>query len=290
MQNYSKEEPSVKKLLALALALVMLSGLTALAADGGVLTVALSPDFAPMEFIDISKTGDDQYVGFDVTLAKFIAAELGMTLKIKPMSFDACQTAVQVGAVDMSISGYSWTEERAKNFNLSDYYYAGDNETEQVVIVKAEEAGKYSKPEDFAGKVVAAQAASLQYDLVTKQLPQSELKEFKVIDDAVMALMSGKVDAVAVAMGNGESIIANNPAIGMSGFSFEVDEKAENNVVMIQKGNDELLAKVNAALAKAYEQKLYGGWYEEAKALAGIDTAKQVSYTEDGQVAEDQPQ
>lgn len=290
MQIYSKEEPSVKKLLALALALVMLSGLTALAADGGVLTVALSPDFAPMEFIDISKTGDDQYVGFDVTLAKFIAAELGMTLKIKPMSFDACQTAVQVGAVDMSISGYSWTEERAKNFNLSDYYYAGDNETEQVVIVKAEEAGKYSKPEDFAGKVVAAQAASLQYDLVTKQLPQSELKEFKVIDDAVMALMSGKVDAVAVAMGNGESIIANNPAIGMSGFSFEVDEKAENNVVMIQKGNDELLAKVNAALAKAYEQKLYGGWYEEAKALAGIDTAKQVSYTEDGQVAEDQPQ
>ncbi|MDI9520177.1 MAG: transporter substrate-binding domain-containing protein [Bacillota bacterium] len=280
----------MKKLLALALALVMLSGLTALAADGGVLTVALSPDFAPMEFIDISKTGDDQYVGFDVTLAKFIAAELGMTLKIKPMSFDACQTAVQVGAVDMSISGYSWTEERAKNFNLSDYYYAGDNETEQVVIVKAEEAGKYSKPEDFAGKVVAAQAASLQYDLVTKQLPQSELKEFKVIDDAVMALMSGKVDAVAVAMGNGESIIANNPAIGMSGFSFEVDEKAENNVVMIQKGNDELLAKVNAALAKAYEQKLYGGWYEEAKALAGIDTAKQVSYTEDGQVAEDQPQ
>ena len=36
----------------------------------GVLTVALSPDFSPMEFVDSSKTGQDQYVGFDITLAK----------------------------------------------------------------------------------------------------------------------------------------------------------------------------------------------------------------------------
>ena len=35
----------------------------------GVLTVALSPDFSPMEFVDSSKTGQDQYVGFDITLA-----------------------------------------------------------------------------------------------------------------------------------------------------------------------------------------------------------------------------
>lgn len=277
----------MKKFFALVLTLTMMLSLAALAADDNILTVALSPDFAPMEFIDMSKTGDDQYVGFDVSLAKYLAAELGMTLQIKPMSFDACQTAVQVGAVDMSISGYSWTEERAENFNLSDYYYAGDNETSQVVIVKAEEGGKYATADDFAGKVVAAQAASLQYDLVTKQLTQSEVKEFKVIDDAVLALMSDKVDAIAVAKGNGDSIIANNPSIAMSGFSFEVDEKAENNVIMIQKGNDELLAKVNTALAKAYEQKYYGVWYAEAQALAGIDTSKQVSYTDDGQVIEE---
>ena len=47
-----------------------------------------------MEFVDTSKSGQEQYVGFDVTLANYIADELGMTLEIKPMSFDACQTAV----------------------------------------------------------------------------------------------------------------------------------------------------------------------------------------------------
>ena len=137
----------MKKIIALALAAVMVF---ALAACGGnsssssskTLTVAISPDFAPMEFVDTSKTGQDQYVGFDVTLAKFIATELGMTLEIKPMSFDACQAAVQSGKVDLSISGYSYTESRAENFLLSDYYYAGDNETKQVTIVLSENAGK----------------------------------------------------------------------------------------------------------------------------------------------------
>ena len=48
--------------------------------DSGVLTVALSPDFSPMEFVDSSKSGQEQYVGFDVMLAQFIADELGVKL------------------------------------------------------------------------------------------------------------------------------------------------------------------------------------------------------------------
>ncbi len=273
----------MKKMTIMMLAIVLMLASFQALADKDVLTVALSPDFAPMEFIDTSKSGDDQYVGFDVFLAKFIAEELGMTLQIKPMSFDACQTAVQVGAVDLSISGYSWTAERAENYNLSDYYYAGDNETEQVIITKAELAGTFTSAESFSGKTVAAQAASLQMDLCLAQLPGTAvIKEYKVIDDAVLALMSGKVDAVAVAKGNGDSIIANNPAVAFSGFEFVVSAESENNVVMIQKGNDELLEKVNAALAKALEAGHYGVWYEQAKALAGIPTAQQVTYDEEG--------
>ena len=103
----------------------------------GVLSVALSPDFAPMEFVDSSKSGQEQYVGFDVTLAKYIADYIGVELNVEPMSFDACQTAVYTASVPMSISGYSWTEERAENYELSDYYYAGDNETEQVILITA---------------------------------------------------------------------------------------------------------------------------------------------------------
>ena len=254
--------------------------------DDTKLQVALSPDFAPMEFVDTSKEGQDQFVGFDVTLAKFIADELGVALEIKPMSFDACQTAVQMGAVDMSISGFSWTEERAANFCLSDYYYAGDNETEQTIIVSAEKAGTFAAAEDFQGLKIGAQGASLQESLCNEQLAGIATVElFKDINDAVLALKTGKIDGIAVATGNGEAIIANNAEVGMSGFDFEVDESAENNVIMLNKNAEALTAKVNEILAKAYEAGYYGTWYEEAKALSGIDTAADISYDEAGNVA-----
>ena len=273
----------MKKIIAMILvAMLTMACFGAVAEEKKVLTVALSPDFAPMEFIDTSKSGQDQYVGFDVTLAKFIAEELGMDLEIKAMSFDACQTAVQTGSVDMSISGFSWTEARAENFYLSDYYYAGDNETEQVIITTADKAGTFSAAEDFSGLTVGCQDASLQYDLCNSQLPTDcTIKPFKAIDDAILSLMSGKVDAVAVAKGNADAIIANNDSIGFSGFEFAVSAEAENNVILIQKGNDDLLTQVNACLAKAYEQGLYATWYEDAKALAGIETAAEVTIEDD---------
>ena len=140
----------------------------------GVLTVALSPDFSPMEFVDSSKEGQESYVGFDVSLAKYLAEELGVQLEIQAMSFDACQTAVSSGNIPVSISGYSWTESRAENYELSDYYYAGDNETEQILLVRAEDADKYTKAEDFNGVSVGAQNASLQMDLLTSQLPDAK--------------------------------------------------------------------------------------------------------------------
>jgi len=280
----------MKKIIALVLTVVMLFAFAACGNEkSNVLTVALSPDFAPMEFVDTSKTGQDQYVGFDVSLAKFIAQEMGKELEIKPMSFDACQAAVQTGKVDMSISGFSKTPERAENFELSDFYYAGENETEQVIITTADKAGTFAVAEDFAGLTVGAQTASLQMNLCNEQLPtdQVTIQEFTSIDTAVESLRQGKIQALAVAKGNGDAIIANNPELGFSGFEFVVSSDAENNVIMMQKGDTELLEEVNKILAKAYEAGYYGEWYAEAQALAGIDTAANVSYDENGNVIAD---
>ena len=248
------------------------------------LTVAMSPDFAPMEFVDTSKTGQDQFVGFDITLANYIAQELGLTLEIKPMSFDACMTAVQLGSVDMAISGFSWKPDRAENFLLSDYYIAGDNETQQSVITVKAKEGTVTEAAGFSGWKVGAQAASLQEKLVQEALipAGAEMVVYKSIDDAVLALQTGKIDALAVALGNGEAIISNNPDIAFTGYDFEVDPKYENNVCLLNKNSTELLQKVNAALAKALAANLYDGWYNDAKALAGISTAAEVSYNDDG--------
>lgn len=239
----------------------------------GVLTVALSPDFSPMEFVDASKSGQDQYVGFDVSLAKYIAEYIGVDLSIEAMNFDACQTAVYTASVPMAISGFSWTEERAENYNISDYYYAGDNETEQVLLIRSADADKYKAAEDFAGLDVGAQNASLQMQLVTEQLTDANPITIGDIGTGVLELQNGNIEALAVAKGNAEMIISSNPDLVICSWEFDVKAEYEANVVLVTKGEDELLAVVNEALAKAYADGLYGEWYDAAVELAKSENA-----------------
>lgn len=278
----------MKKLISAVLVLAMLF---AFAGCNGskkeTLKVATSPDFAPMEFVDSSKKGQDSYVGFDITLAKYIADAMGKEIEIVPMSFDACKVAVEVGTVDMAISGFSWTEDRAKNYNMSDYYYAGDNETEQTIVTAKENEGKFTSAADFSGKKVAAQTGSLQLDLCKEQLPADcEIVEIGDLNTAFLQLKNGDFDAIAVAVGQAKVFISNNEdSVARAGFDFEVDPKSVGNVVLMQKGADELTAKVNEILAKAYSEGLYEQWYNEALALSGVETAQEISYDDNGSVA-----
>lgn len=280
----------MKKLISAALVLAMvLSFAGCNSSKKETLKVATSPDFAPMEFVDSSKKGQESYVGFDITLAKYIAEGLGKELEIVPMSFDACQVAVEVGSVDMSISGFSWTAKRAENYNMSDYYYAGDNETEQTIVTTKANEGKFTSAADFSGKKIAAQTASLQLDLCKEQLPADcEIVEVGDLTTAFLQLQNGDFDGIAVAVGQAKVFISNNAeTTALSGFDFEVDPKSVGNVVLMPKGTDELTAKVNEILAKAYNEGLYEKWYADALELSGVETAQEVSYDDDGNVASD---
>ena len=249
----------------------------------GTLTVATSPDFAPMEFVDLSREGAEQYVGFDVLLAKDIANKLGKELEIKPMSFDAVQAAVQTGSVDMGISGFSWTEERAENYFLTRWYKAGENETEQTVITTKANEGKLTTADSYNGLKVGAQGGSLQKMLVEQQLPGAEMVLYENLNDAVTALMTGKIDALAVATGNGEAFISANPDdLVMTGFNFEVDDLYKNNVIMINKDNAELGEQVNAILDGQEEANVWDTWYEACQLLGEIKTADELGYDDAG--------
>ena len=242
----------------------------------GVLTVALSPDFSPMEFVDSSKTAQWGSV-IDDDIAKYIAENLGVELVIEPMGFDASQTAVYTGSVPMSISGYSWTEDRAQNYELSDYYYAGENETRQALLIKKENADKYTSPEDLVGQDVGAQNASLQMQLVTEQLTDANPISIGDITVGVMELKSGNIEALAVAYGNAEMIVDANPDLVICTWEFDVKAEYSANVIMMQKGETELLDAVNAILAQAKEANLYDGWYKDAVELGKSENAQELT-------------
>ena len=236
----------------------------------GELHITLSPDFAPMEFIDSSKDGQEQYVGLDVFLAKYIADYIGVKLVIEPMSFDACQTAVYTASVPMSVSGYVWTEERAESYEISDYYYDGDNKIEPVILIRTADAEKYTSSEDFNGVDVGAQNASLQMQLVTSQLPDANPVAVGDVGTGVLELQNGSIEALAVAKGNAEIIMDANPDLALCPWEFTITEETEAFVILITKGETALLNVVNEALAKAYSEGMYGAWHDEAVALAKV--------------------
>ncbi len=285
----------MKKFLTLLMVSVLLCtslvALTSCNTEDNTFVVAMSPDFAPMEFVDTTKTGNDKYVGFDVLLANYIAKEMGKQLIIKPMSFDASMAAVQAGNVDAAISGFSWTAERAEKFEITDYYVAGENETEQVLITTTANAGKSTTAEDYNGKKIGAQGGSLQELLVKEQLENkgATLVKFENIDMAYAALMNGTIDALAVAKGNADALIAStddetDPTKSgeFAGFDFFVEEKYKNNVILVQKDNKALCEEINTILAKAMAANLYDPWYEACKTYGDVTSIDEFGYTDDG--------
>ena len=276
----------MKKLIALALCAVLAFGLMTACtgkSDVRTLKVAMSPDFAPMEFVDATKTGQEQFVGFDVSLAKYLASEMDMALEIVPMSFDACQSAVSTGQVDMAISGFSWMPDRAEKYNLSDTYHAGDNQSRQVLLTTVENKDLYAATESLSGLKIGAQTASLQEWLVKEQIPDSTIISFTDIPTGIMQLRQGDFVAMAVAEGNADAIISDNPDLCKSGFCFELTEDLLDNLILMRKGNDELTATVNSLLAKAREAGYYEVWYAEALEKAGVGV--EIRYDDEGNVA-----
>ena len=261
----------MKKVFALFLAMMLI--LTLCACDRPekpLLRVAMSPDFPPMEFLDETKTGQDRFVGFDVSLARYLADGLGMELEIVPMRFEECQSRLESGDVDMAISGFSWLPDRAERFNLSDTYRAGNNSDNQLLLVRADRTAELDSPAAFAGLRIGAQAASLQEWLVRDQLPDGVCVPFEDLDRGLALLLQGEIDALAVAEGNAVAILSAQSNLAMASFRFAVSEELTDNLILLKKGDAELTEAVNALLAQAEAAGYYPKWYAQALKLAGI--------------------
>jgi len=233
----------------------------------GKLMVGTSPDFAPMEFKDVTKTGDEQYVGSDMAMARYIAEAMGLELEIKAMEFSAIQQAVNSGTIDCGISGFAYTEERAANYGTSVLYNITAEDEGHTLLVKKGLGANYDEAADFAGKKVLAQNASLQQSLVMEQLPTDiQFQPVTTVTDGVLMLINDKADALAVSWDNGEMLIDAYPEIEFTTFKF--DHSDDGNIILMKKGEDELVEAINEVLVEINESGIYDVWTEEAQALA----------------------
>ena len=233
--------------------------------ESGKLVLATSPDFAPLEFEDLS-SGEAQYVGSDIELAKYIAEKLGVELEISAMDFSAVQAAIPSGQADIAISGFARTEERAQNLELSTPFNITEDGGQTVLVAKGQGAN-YTAAEDFSGLQIGAQNGSLQYNLVSEQLPEDvEIVPVGSLNDGVLMLETGKIDALASDLSNAELLLESHDGIETTDFMFEYS--SEGNVAAVKKGETELIEAVNEIIDEVNELGLYDQWKEEATELA----------------------
>lgn len=233
--------------------------------ESGKLVLATSPDFAPLEFEDLS-SGEAQYVGSDIELAKYIAEKLGVELEISAMDFSAVQAAIPSGQADIAISGFARTEERAQNMELSTPFNITEDGGQTVLVAKGQGAN-YTAAEDFSGLQIGAQNGSLQYNLVSEQLPDDvEIVPVGSLNDGVLMLETGKIDALASDLSNAELLLESHDGIETTDFMFEYS--SEGNVAAVKKGETELIEAVNEIIDEVNELGLYDQWKEEATELA----------------------
>lgn len=233
--------------------------------ESGKLVLATSPDFAPLEFEDLS-SGEAQYVGSDIELAKYIAEKLGVELEISAMDFSAVQAAIPSGQADIAISGFARTEERAQNMELSTPFNITEDGGQTVLVLKGEGAN-YTTADDFSGLQIGAQNGSLQYNLVSSQLPEDvEIVPVGSLNDGVLMLETGKIDALASDLSNAELLLESHDGIETTDFMFEYS--SEGNVAAVKKGETELIEAVNEIIEEVNELGLYDQWKDEATELA----------------------
>lgn len=233
--------------------------------ESGKLVLATSPDFAPLEFEDLS-SGEAQYVGSDIELAKYIAEKLGVELEISAMDFSAVQAAIPSGQADIAISGFARTEERAQNMELSTPFNITEDGGQTVLVAKGQGAN-YTTADDFSGLQIGAQNGSLQYNLVSSQLPDDvEIVPVGSLNDGVLMLETGKIDALASDLSNAELLLESHDGIETTDFMFEYS--SEGNVAAVKKGETELIEAVNEIIEEVNELGLYDQWKEEATELA----------------------
>lgn len=233
--------------------------------DKGKLVLATSADYPPYEW-HLLKDGKDEIVGFDIEIAKAIADEMGVELEIKDLDFDGIIPSIASGQADIGIAGLSATPEREEAVNFSAPYFTN----EQVVLVRKEDADKYKKMEDFAGKVVGAQTGSIQEETVRENFPKDvELKSLAKLNNLALEVKNKTADALVISKSSGEQYAKQFPELVV----IDAGVPEEPGVcVASKKGNDALTAYINQVVQKLIDEGKIEGWIAEYEKLADEST------------------
>ncbi len=217
----------------------------------GELTVGMLVDFPPYGIMNTENQPD----GYDADVAKRLAKDLGVKVKIVPVTGPNRIPYLLTDKVDVLVASLAITPERAKQVQFSHPYSAA-----QIVVFGGKDL-KIAGPEGLSGKKIGVARASTQDIAVSKIAPKdADIRRFDDDASAMQALLSGQVDAIGCSTTVAAGIAKRAPDRFDNKFVLLQQEMA----VAMRPGQPETLKAINELIDRNIQNgefsKLYQKW------------------------------
>ncbi len=235
-------------------------------AEAGTMTVGTKFDQPGFGLLGLEDTPE----GFDVEIAKIIAAELGIApedIEWKQASSDIREQVIEDGEVDMVVATYTINEERAERITFAGPYY----EAGQMLMVNSDN-------EDISGPEDIADNPDMKVCSVTGSTPSEQIREYLASDDQLV--LFDIYDKCKDALGNGQVDIVTTDNVILLGYVDESDGEfklvgeqftEEPYGIGIEKGDTAFCEFINQTL-QDNEEAYLAAWESTAGQVEGTET------------------
>lgn len=201
--------------------------------------IAVPTDYPPYGFVG----PDMKPQGLDIAMAELIAAKLGVKVELLPVTSANRIPYLQTKKADLVISSLGKNPEREKVISFSAAY------APFYQAVFAPKSMSIKSFADLAGKTVAVTRGAMEDQELGKVAPASlEFKRFEDNNATIAAFSAGQTQVLATSAAVAANLMQRNPGLNIE---YKLLLKDSPCYVGVAKGEDALLAKVNAIIAAA---------------------------------------
>lgn len=204
-----------------------------------VLRVATEGAFPPYNFTN----PDGTLAGFDIDIANGICDKMQVKCEIIAQDWDGIIPSLKAGKYDAIVAAMAVTEERKAQIDFSEPYYS----TPLVFVAKKDSSFDPSNPNDILNNTITAQRGTISVDWLEKNHPKAKLQLQDTLTNSFLDLSAERTTAILV-----DKVAAVSWLQSDEGKNFAVKGQEistdDNIAVAVDKGNAELLTKINDAL------------------------------------------
>jgi cystine transport system substrate-binding protein len=205
----------------------------------GTLKVGLEGTYPPFNYQDES----GQLTGFEVDFANAVAKQLGVKAAFQPTKWDGILAALESERLDVVINQVTISEERKQKYDFSIPYTVSGIQA----LTRKVDADSIKSPADLAGKKVGVGLGTNYEQWLKENVPQAEIRTYDDDPTKFQDLNVGRIDVILVdRLAAFEMVEKTGDRLAVTGDAFSRQESG----IALRKGNPQLLAAIDAAIAK----------------------------------------